>query len=132
MRLQIASIFFSCLIAGALFVACSNQAEGERCDPRFGNDDCKDGLVCKRATELGGLYDLCCPATGANVAECRRSISTDGGDLPAPDATTTDGATTDGATTSDAGSDSGSDAPVDSASDAPKDAPADGSDAGDQ
>ena len=128
--MQFASFVFASLLGGALFVACSNQAEGERCDPRFANEDCRDGLICKRATELGGLYDLCCPATGANVVECRRSISTDGGDPPAPDAATSDAATD---AKLDAPFDSGSaDAGNDATSDAPTDAPGGGSDSGDQ
>lgn len=125
MRLPLAALIVSCLVGGALFAACSNQAEGQRCDPRFGNDDCADGLVCKRATELGGVYDLCCPSTGANVVECRRSVAVDGGDTPAPDAATTSDASDDAAA-NDGGNDAG--VIVDAAADAPKDA----SDSGDQ
>ncbi|MFO0664202.1 MAG: hypothetical protein U0174_09625 [Polyangiaceae bacterium] len=93
-----------------------------------------DGLVCKRATELGGTYDLCCPQNGANVVECRRSISTDGGDTPAPDASSGD-ASADGssdATIDALSSDAGSDAAADATTDAPSDAKLDGSDSGDQ
>lgn len=133
MRLPLAALIVSCLLGGALFAACSNQAEGKRCDPRFGNEDCADGLVCKRATELGGVYDLCCPATGANVVECRRSAAVDGGDAPAPDAaTTTDASTQDASVDAPVNGDGSSDASLDAPSDAPKDAPTDASDAGDQ
>ena len=130
MRLQIASLFLSCLVGGALFAACSNQAEGQRCDPRFGNDDCQDGLVCKRASELGGVYDICCPAAGANVVECRRSISVDGGDTPAPDATAPDAATTSDAGVSDATLNTDATVVTDAAADAISDAATDA--AGDQ
>jgi hypothetical protein len=45
--------------------ACSNQGEGEFCDPNNGNngsDDCQDGLVCKPAPGLVGVNtSRCCP-----------------------------------------------------------------------
>ena len=61
----------------ALFMACSNNAEGERCEKdsdNFGNDDCQDGLVCKPANELNNASSArCCPPdpTKATVDVCR-------------------------------------------------------------
>ena len=57
------------LLVAAPLAACSNQAEGERCDRNNNNDDCQDGLVCKSSAELGGNADICCPEGGSEVDE---------------------------------------------------------------
>jgi hypothetical protein len=59
-------------LAGALGVigwlalaACSNQAEGERCQTANDQNDCQEGLVCLPATQVNPAYnsaDRCCPA----------------------------------------------------------------------
>ncbi|MCA9591107.1 MAG: hypothetical protein KC657_37675 [Myxococcales bacterium] len=87
----------------ALFMACSNNAEGERCEKdsdNFGNDDCQDGLVCKPANELNNASSArCCPPdpTKATVDVCRVFQSPAGTEAGAPpDATSparTDAAT---------------------------------------
>jgi hypothetical protein len=58
-------------IAGAVMVsgwlvltACSNQAEGERCQTANNSDDCQDGLICLVASQVNPNYnqsDRCCP-----------------------------------------------------------------------
>ncbi len=47
-----------------VFVGCSRQSEGERCDKEAAdNTDCNEGLVCVRCEDLaGGSIDRCCPA----------------------------------------------------------------------
>lgn len=52
--------------------ACSNQAEGARCDVANGSDDCDTGLVCTPASQLaigaketGATWAVCCPPRGA-------------------------------------------------------------------
>jgi hypothetical protein len=47
----------------ALFVGCSRQSEGERCDKKAAGDtDCNDGLFCIECQELArGSVDRCCP-----------------------------------------------------------------------
>jgi len=55
---------FACLVALALICACSNQGEGEICDPdagNGGNDDCQSGLVCNTGLP-GGVGPRCCPS----------------------------------------------------------------------
>src|SRR5690606_14242775 len=45
-------------------VACSNNAEGERCQTANNNDDCQDGLICLAAAQVNPSYnssDRCCP-----------------------------------------------------------------------
>jgi len=51
----------SIVIASFAFPACSNQAEGERCDVNNNDDDCQEGLICTSSRELGGSADYCCP-----------------------------------------------------------------------
>jgi hypothetical protein len=51
----------SVLVVSLAVSACSNQAEGERCDRLNNDDDCQEGLVCKPGTELGSNADTCCP-----------------------------------------------------------------------
>ena len=73
-----------------LFVACSNNAEGERCDQladNGGNDDCQDGLVCTSKTDLNGASsDLCCPPdrTTALTPQCQIAHAPVGGDAAPP------------------------------------------------
>jgi hypothetical protein len=80
--------------------ACSNQSEGEFCDPNAGNngsDDCQDGLVCKTAPGVVGVNaSRCCPMdpTIAKTSACQEMAgnfdagheSPDGSVLPAGDA----------------------------------------------
>lgn len=70
----------SFVIIGALFAACSQQGEGQRCITANGDADCESGLVCvaqsKLATEAGKVYgaDRCCPPEKLrwNDARCER------------------------------------------------------------
>lgn len=136
-RFALASAAVSAL-AGVIFllVACSQQAEGDRCQLDNNNDDCADGLVCTGSTNLpiaqrGTATDRegrCCPAdrTQATVAACAANASTPGGDAAIDLDAEIDSATGVGDAGDDAPSttvDSGSDAPVDAnVSDAPTDA----------
>jgi len=104
--------------------ACSNQAEGERCDTRgdnFGNDECDDNMRCTPAVELtGSATDRCCPNNRAQseTAICKVPGNPIGGDAAPPsDAAAGDASASDGNVTVD----TGSDAPV---------VPADAGDAG--
>lgn len=73
-------------------VACSNQGEGERCDPNNANEDCASGLTCQKIE--GQESPLCCPPPPqpATVSACipGRPLQPDSGtsDTGVPDATT--------------------------------------------
>jgi hypothetical protein len=57
----LAFAFVAALIAAA---ACSDQGEGEFCDPNNGNNDCQSGLECVPAPGLSPTLtnrDRCCP-----------------------------------------------------------------------
>jgi hypothetical protein len=100
-----AGVVLGLLVGGfiAIVTACSNQAEGERCDFENGNDDCQEGLVCVESRELvQGVNqgDRCCPVdrTKATHPACKigATIGTDA--TPPPDtgpAPTSDAATSD-------------------------------------
>jgi hypothetical protein len=85
--------------------ACSDQAEGERCDQQNGSNDCSAGLVCTpvpQSLKAPAGASICCPppGTSATVAACRTgsaSILTDGGAVTDAGNSTTDAARTDGA-----------------------------------
>ncbi len=51
-------------------MACSNQGEGERCDPDNNNEDCASGLTCQKIQ--GQESPLCCPPppNPATVSAC--------------------------------------------------------------
>jgi hypothetical protein len=116
-----------------LAVACSNSAEGERCDvlsSNGGNDDCQDGLVCTSKTDLNGASsDLCCPPdrTTSTTPQCQVAHAPVGGDAGIP----TDSGSTPDTGATEASVDSGRDAGIDSASSDASDAGSDASDASD-
>lgn len=70
-------------------MACSNQGEGERCDPDNNNEDCASGLTCQKIQ--GQESPLCCPPppNPATVSACIP------GQLLQPDSGTGTDATTD-------------------------------------
>jgi hypothetical protein len=100
LRARFALLVAVTLAAPALTVACSNQAEGERCDRNNEDEDCQEGLICKSSQELGGSADICCPKEegASEIAACIR-----GGGATAV-ASTGSGATATSTTTSDASS----------------------------
>ena len=120
-----ASLAKTATIAGAILAAgwlvlaaCSNQAEGERCETNNNNDDCADGLVCTSGATLRTNEARCCPPdlATATVAVCRPPLQSlpdsapppDTGPPPTTDAgsdadATTDGAVDDAADASDSG-----------------------------
>jgi hypothetical protein len=90
--------FFFLLSTLALVGACNGQSEGDVCDPRNGNGDCRNGYACTPKT-LGG--DRCCPTDLALVttAACglNQGASTDASSAaPVDDASSTDGDASDG------------------------------------
>lgn len=70
-RTKTATIVTLALTAGWFaLVACSNQAEGDRCQTANGNDDCQDGLICLASTQVNTNYnsaDRCCPVDRATA-----------------------------------------------------------------
>ena len=60
-----------------LFVGCSRQSEGERCDKAAAGDtDCNDGLKCILCADLArGGVDRCCPPdpTAHTKGDCDRA-----------------------------------------------------------
>ncbi len=116
-----------------LFAACSDQAEGERCDTRntrLGSDDCQPGLICVPGADLGAsganycygsasansgtalitTCGVCCPADRANATTsvCLITSTLPGADAAPPPVT--DAATDDAADSSSTGDDASSDA----------------------
>jgi hypothetical protein len=64
--------------AATASVACSNQGEGEFCDPNNGNNDCQDGLECIAAPGVTSAVnrDRCCPIPPAQPTTTACSLST--------------------------------------------------------
>jgi hypothetical protein len=64
-RGKIAAIVTSLTVGGWLVLtACSNNAEGERCQVNNNDDDCENGLICLPASQVNQSYngsDRCCP-----------------------------------------------------------------------
>ncbi len=112
----------------ALPTACSNNAEGERCQSENGNDDCADGLTCIPKTQLVAPFnsaDRCCPFVRQNAtsAACKPGSGTIGNNPPAEggaDTGSPDTGATDAADASDAqdAADTGADV-ADTGADAP-------------
>ncbi|MEI7892249.1 MAG: hypothetical protein WCI05_04130 [Myxococcales bacterium] len=80
-------VFFPLLLA--LWLSCSNYAEGERCD--IASDDCQAGLVCTRASDLNkprtaDNQGFCCPSdrTRATTQMCALPLGPIGGDAGLP------------------------------------------------
>ena len=69
---RLGGLFASLLFASAALLDCSAQGEGARCNADNNDADCADGLVCKRAAELGGNADICCPTDDSKATsdEC--------------------------------------------------------------
>lgn len=113
-----------------LVVACSNANEGERCQIDNGNDDCKDGLVCTRSTDLplppnfqGTVPEKegrCCPQdrSKSTTAECAQTPQAPGGDAALPPDS--------GSTPGDGGSDAADGGKVDASDGGSNDAATDG------
>ena len=117
------------LVAGLVVAACSDEGEGQPCDPRAGNngtDDCQSGLTCQ---PLAGGSPRCCPPdrSQATTPECALpSGEIDASPAP-PDAKTTETSTTDSPQ-----GDGATDAPADTTTEGSTDAPAESaSDGGD-
>lgn len=87
----------SCMAVFAALAACSNQAEGERCEIDNGNDDCQDGLVCTPIANQNGAR--CCPPDRAQATTgvCQQQVQVPNGDAepsadtgPSPDVSVPD------------------------------------------
>ena len=113
----VAFVLSASIVMVPLFVACSNNAEGERCDQlssNGGNDDCQDGLICTSKTDLNGASsDLCCPQnrTTATTPQCQIAHAPVGGDAAPPPPS-------DSGSTGDAAGDTGAQSDADAASEA--------------
>jgi hypothetical protein len=79
-RYWIVGIVVTALVGGEIaLTACSNYAEGERCQIGNGNDDCDDGLTCTPSSQLvGSNSDRCCPADRSTATQPICSIPTSG------------------------------------------------------
>jgi len=110
-RIRIVGVLMASMLGGIVtLAACSNQAEGERCQAENGNDDCQDGLVCLAASQKdfnGGTgfvnapynnSDRCCPldrdnATHPACVNLQTTVTGDGAAPPAETGPTPDAAT---------------------------------------
>lgn len=101
------------VVCGVFVGACSNQAEGDRCDSQNGNDDCEDGLVCTPGK------NICCPVppNAPTTPGCQAPTSP-GGEAGIPAEASTSDATSNDATSSDASDTGAADSASDDASDA--------------
>jgi len=82
----------ACLVAALSVGACSNEGEGEICDPNAsnaGNDDCQSGLTCQQSPLPGVLGYRCCPTdlTQATVSVCSGNHEVADANAAPPDAT---------------------------------------------
>ncbi|MEZ4443263.1 MAG: hypothetical protein R3B72_29475 [Polyangiaceae bacterium] len=68
---------------------CGRQGEGERCDADNNDDDCADGLICRRGTDLGRNADVCCPedVAAATAIDCIPASDGSGGSDPTTSST---------------------------------------------
>jgi hypothetical protein len=104
----------------AIFAACSNQGEGERCEILNGNDDCKDGLICTSENLLRNANsDRCCPSDRSKathpICKTASEIGLDGSTAPAdtgppPSADAGSDADADASNVGDAGADADAEA----------------------
>jgi hypothetical protein len=126
---RLATVLASALavvLAATLAPACSNNAEGERCDTRAdnaGNDDCQDGLRCTPDIP-GSQSDICCPPDRAQATTAICGVApSPGGNVPPTDAGAADVSTADTTVTPDTST------PDTSVTDATNDVLADAADA---
>jgi len=123
-RVKITAVVTLLSVAGwVALVACSNNAEGERCQTANNNDDCQDGLVCLPASQVNPNYnssDRCCPVdrTKATHPACTLLQSSVGGDSAPPPDTGPVGVDSGNDTGADTGHDTGADAANQDAADA--------------
>lgn len=113
-------------VVGILIAACSDEAEGQPCDPRAGNggnDDCQSNLVC---TTTGVPSPRCCPQdrSQATTPECALPTSGVDANPNPPDVKTGDTSSQD--SPAEAKVEAAADAPTEGASDAPAESAAEG------
>jgi hypothetical protein len=114
------------LAAGLVIAACSDEGEGQPCDPRAGNngsDDCQSGLTCQTENLPS---PRCCPPDRSQATTPECAIPSGGVDAsPAPpDAKTMDTSTQD--SPGEAQGEAAADAPAEGSSDAPAESAAEG------
>lgn len=85
MRLRFAVVLLP-ILAALAFASCSNEGQGQPCDPLAGNsgdDDCQSGLVCTPTSNAGSR---CCPQNRqtATAPECVLSSTTTDAASPTP------------------------------------------------
>jgi hypothetical protein len=105
------ALFVPPLLAALAFASCSNEGQGQPCDPLAGNagdDDCQSGLVCT-PTQAGSR---CCPQNRqtATASECVLTSTVSDASNPAPpDASSSETSTSDGETPVEAAVEAGGD-----------------------
>jgi hypothetical protein len=123
-------VFASLALAGAAFTgACSQQSEGEPCNPNA--DDCASNLTCTQVAVSNDGY-RCCPSSNPTTPVCSQNNTGVNNSNPPPssDASTTP---TDGeaGSTSPDSSAAETSSSTEAGRDAPGDAPSTGNDGGD-
>jgi hypothetical protein len=77
--MRVFALLVPAFLAVVMASACSNQGEGDFCDPNNGNNDCNDGLECVPAPGLsGGIVNRnrCCPIAPAQPTTSACSLNT--------------------------------------------------------
>jgi len=99
MRLRLVTLVSVPLLAAFVVVAaCSNEGEGEPCDPDNGNNDCQDGYACVVPPNPNATNapHVCCPGEGQSptTPECTVNGNVKTGDAsPPPDSALPESAT---------------------------------------
>jgi hypothetical protein len=128
------AVFAALAIAGAATTgACSQQSEGEPCNPSSNADDCGSNLSCISISAMDGYR--CCPPVGSGImpttSVCsQNNTGINGGNTPPSDASTggetgttsPESAAPETSTTPEAGPEAASDAPTDTSSPSTSDA----------
>jgi hypothetical protein len=115
------------IAAGLVVAACSDEGEGQPCDPRAGNngsDDCQSGLTCQLIENTQG--NRCCPPDRSQATTPECALPSGGVDAsPAPpDVRTTETSSQD--SPGEAKGEAAADAPAEGSSDAPAESAAEG------
>ncbi len=77
--MRASALLVPAFLAVVMASACSNQGEGDFCDPNNGNNDCDTGLECVAAPGLSGgtvNRNRCCPIAPAQPTTSACSLNT--------------------------------------------------------
>jgi hypothetical protein len=84
------------VFATVLALACSNQSEGQPCDPNNGNNDCNSNLICRTPPNPNATNapDVCCPQdlSQATTSECTAANNLQDASPAPPDGQTAEAA----------------------------------------